>query len=356
MPHSPSGFASIAPPIRAVPSIRMVLKALRSSASDIAFRMSGLSNGGLTRLTIRLICVPVVIISQIAFGARALMSFSKGNADVGGEGDVVLAGRESQHPRGAVVDGPHRDLVEIGTVLLEVIGIAHEADRFAALEFDEFERPGADRFGPHDLLRNMAGIDRRERARQQHRQARLRLAQFERRLIIAVDADVLQLGVPDLARVAMKILGIALADQHPPGALHVLGGKRLAVVPLHALAQLEGQFGVGCVPRPAFGEIGDHGLEALMRLGGIEHDEIVEHGRKRHHRSDGRFFQQRCRRRIVVVIEPERAALFLRGGRACRAQREGKQRQGSNPQPVGRIGSQFRLPECFLFSSSCQSL
>ena len=40
----------------------------------MALRMSGLSNGGLTRLTIRLDCVPVVIISQIAFGARALMS------------------------------------------------------------------------------------------------------------------------------------------------------------------------------------------------------------------------------------------------------------------------------------------
>ena len=78
MPHSPSGFGSIAPPIRAGPSIRMVLNGLRSSASDIALRISGLSNGGLTRLTIRLICVPVVIISQIAFGARALTSFIRG--------------------------------------------------------------------------------------------------------------------------------------------------------------------------------------------------------------------------------------------------------------------------------------
>ena len=78
MPHSPSGLASIAPPIRASPSIRMVLNGLRSSASDIAFRISGLSNGGLTRLTIRLICVPVAVISQIAFGARALMSFIRG--------------------------------------------------------------------------------------------------------------------------------------------------------------------------------------------------------------------------------------------------------------------------------------
>ena len=78
MPHSPSGFASMAPPSVPVPSIRMVLKALRSSASDIALRMSALSNGGLTRLTIRLIWVPVWIISQIAFGARAFMSFIRG--------------------------------------------------------------------------------------------------------------------------------------------------------------------------------------------------------------------------------------------------------------------------------------
>jgi hypothetical protein len=47
-------------------------------ASDIALRRSGSSNGGLTRLTIRLICVPVGTISQTAFGARAFMSFIKG--------------------------------------------------------------------------------------------------------------------------------------------------------------------------------------------------------------------------------------------------------------------------------------
>jgi hypothetical protein len=51
-----------------------------------------------------------------------------------------------------------------------------------------------------------------------------------------------------------------------------------------------------------------------MDLGRIERHEIVEDSRKRHDRGDGRFFQQRGRGRIVVVIEPERAALFLRGG------------------------------------------
>ncbi len=43
------------------------------------------------------------------------------------------------------------------------------AQRVAALEFDEFEWAGANRPGPHYLLRNMAGIDGRKRARQQHR-------------------------------------------------------------------------------------------------------------------------------------------------------------------------------------------
>ncbi len=78
MPHSPTGCGSIAPPISANPSIRIVLNALRSMASDIALRMSGLSNGGLTRLTIKLTCVPVGTISQIAFGARAFISLIRG--------------------------------------------------------------------------------------------------------------------------------------------------------------------------------------------------------------------------------------------------------------------------------------
>ena len=250
----------------------------------------------------------------------------QGNADVGGKGDVVVAGGERQHARGAAVDHPERDLVEIRTILLPVIGIAHQTNRLAALEFDEFERPGADRLGAHHLLRHMAGIDRRKRARQQHRQARLRLAQLEGRLVIAVDGDVLQLGVPDLARIALEVLGLGLADQHPPGALHVLCRERLAVVPFHALPQLERQLGVGGIPRPAFGQIRNDGIDALVNLGGIEHDEIVEDRGKRRHRGNRRFLVQRGRGRIVVVIEPERAAFLLRGGGACGNQCDAKER------------------------------
>src|SRR5437764_3824463 len=54
------------------------IERLGSMASDIAFRMSGLSNGGLTRFTIRLIWSPLLVISHIASGARALTSLSSG--------------------------------------------------------------------------------------------------------------------------------------------------------------------------------------------------------------------------------------------------------------------------------------
>ena len=255
----------MAPPISAFPSIRIVLKALRSIASDIALRMSGLSNGGLTRLTIRLDLRPGR--DHLADRVRRLRLdvLHQGNADIGREGDVEFAGRESEHAGRAAVDHPESDLVEIGAILFPVIGIAHQTDRVAALEFDELERPGADRLRAHHRLRNVARINDRKCAREQHQQAGLRLAQFERGLVIAVGRDVLQLGVPDLARVPVKVLRLALADQHPPGALHVLRRERLAVMPFHALPQLEGQFGVGRIPGPAFGEIRDDGVDALVR-------------------------------------------------------------------------------------------
>ena len=172
----------------------------------------------------------------------------------------------------------------------------------------------------------MAGIDGRKCARQQHRQAGLRLAQFERRFMIAVDGDVLQLGVPDLARIAVKVPGLsALPDQHPPRALHVLCRERLAVVPFDALPKLEGQFRVGGIPGPVLGEIRNHGVDAFVNLGRIEHDEIVEDRREWRHRGNRRFLVQRGRGRIVVVIEPERAALLLRNGGASGNQCDAKE-------------------------------
>ena len=124
----------------------------------------------------------------------------------------------------------------------------------------------------------------------------------------------------------MKLLRLALADQHAPGALHVPRGERLAVMPFHALSQLERQPGVGGIPGPAFREIRDYGIQALMDLEWIEHHEVVEDSRKRRHRSDGGFLEQRRAGRIVVVIEPKGAALFLCGRGTSEGESDAHQR------------------------------
>ena len=54
------------------------MKALRSSASAIALRICGLSNGGAAELTARLVLTLVGLSWQIAFGAWALTSFISG--------------------------------------------------------------------------------------------------------------------------------------------------------------------------------------------------------------------------------------------------------------------------------------
>ena len=52
------------------------MNALRSSDSAIALRSSGLSNGGASRLTIRLVLTLIGLISQIAVGSCDLMSLT----------------------------------------------------------------------------------------------------------------------------------------------------------------------------------------------------------------------------------------------------------------------------------------
>ena len=63
------------PPILALPSAMMSLKALRSSASASAERIFGSLNGATSRLTIRLIELLVGCSSQIAFGSCDWTSF-----------------------------------------------------------------------------------------------------------------------------------------------------------------------------------------------------------------------------------------------------------------------------------------
>ena len=114
-----------------------------------------------------------------------------------------------------------------------------------------------------------------------------------------------------------------------PGALHVLGGEGLAVVPLDAFSQLEGQLGLARVPRPALAELRHDGGEAVQRLGLVEQHEIVEHRHEGLGDRDGGLLVQRGARRVVAMVDPERAALLLRR-RRYDAGKQGHEHRGGN--------------------------
>ena len=199
--------------------------------------------------------------------------------------------------------------------LLEVVGVLGELDRFVGLELDEFERAGADRLGAHLGRRDVAGIDGRVAGGEQRQQRRLRPLQVERRFEIAVCRDVADLVVPGLSRVLAEFL-LRLAHQHVEGAFDVGRGERLAVMPFDALLQLEGELLVVAAPGPAFRQIGNDQLHAVLRNVLLEDDEIVENRHERNVDRVGRAFMDRGAARAVAVIDPEDPAL-LRLRRRC---------------------------------------
>src|SRR5262245_25397628 len=109
------------------------------------------------------------------------------------------------------------------------------------LELDELEWTRADRMGAHVLCRHVARVHGRHSRSQQHDERRLRFAQMESGLIVIIDRDILEIGVPDAARILAEI--VLLAEEAMPGTAYVFCRERFAVVPLDALAQLEGQLG-----------------------------------------------------------------------------------------------------------------
>src|SRR5215469_5880856 len=58
------------------------------------------------------------------------------------------------------------------------------------------DRPGADRMLAHVARRNVAGVDRRVPVGEQHQKRRLRPLQMKGDLVIAVDADPLEVAIP----------------------------------------------------------------------------------------------------------------------------------------------------------------
>src|SRR5215471_21120578 len=93
---------------------------------------------------------------------------------------------------------------------------------------------------PHILRRHMTGIYGRITRSEQRNERRLRLPQMEGRLVIAIGRDAVEVPVPRPTRVDAEF-GCRPAEQHVPGALHVLGGERLPIAPTDASPQSKGQ-------------------------------------------------------------------------------------------------------------------
>ena len=151
----------------------------------------------------------------------------------------------------------------------------------------------------------------------------LRPPEMERHLVVAVGRHLLQVVPPDLARILAESVR-ALLLQLVQRADHVLGRERLAVVPLHAVAQLEGQLGLVLVPRPAGRELRPDvvdGVELLMLV--VEHEVVVD-GHERHRRRDGGLLVDRGAGRAVPDIHAQRAALLL-GERRAGGETRGRQ-------------------------------
>mgnify|MGYP003296241739 CR=1 FL=1 len=78
-------------------------------------------------------------------------------------------------------------------------------------------------------------------------------------------------GTPALGKVvtfrlaAVAALEVARFAQHVEGELHVLRRERLAVVPLHVLAEEEDEVAVVVLPRPALGELGSVNLIGVVQ-------------------------------------------------------------------------------------------
>ena len=129
--------------------------------------------------------------------------------------------------------------------------------------------------------------------------------------MVALDGHLFEVLVPGLARVEAKLLG-RFAEQRIPGALHVIGGKGLAVVPFDALVQPETQLGFGRIPRPLGRQIRHDRSKSRLCHVLIEHDEIVEETHRRPESRVGYFFMERQAGRAVEMVHSKHATRLLR--------------------------------------------
>jgi hypothetical protein len=229
-----------------------------------------------------------------------------------GEGDVEATGLERRVLRPALHDDHVADAVEIRPALDEVIGILHQLDVLTPLPLLELERPGPDTARAHLGGGDVGGIHRRVPGREHEEQRRLRPLEMEDDGVRIRRLDVVDVGVPVLARVEAQLaLGVLGLADHVERVLDVLRAERLAVVPLDALAEEEHEVAIVVLPRPLLGQLTDDRVQALDPLHRVVHDEIVEARRGREHARDGgRLVDREALRQVLALHGVEDAAGF----------------------------------------------
>src|SRR5262249_42923415 len=119
--------------------------------------------------------------------------------------------------------------------------------------------------------------------------------------MVAVDGHVPKVCPPYAARVFAEII-VGLAVEPMPGALNILRGERLAVVPFDTLPKLECEAGAALIPRPALGKLGNDRIDATDRLHRVKHDEPIEYGAGSHHGCETHLLEDRKAGRIGADV------------------------------------------------------
>jgi len=158
--------------------------------------------------------------------------------------------------------------------------------------------------------------------------------------VFAVRADLFEVAIPGFARIDAELVARPF-EQEVPGALDVLGRKRLAVMPFDALAQRQGQRSPFLVPRPAGRQIGHDRFKAALLHVLVEHDEIVEHSHRRPLGKRVHAIEHRHARRVVPDVHFENAARFLG---ECRPSARGRNQQRTRRGKRANVFLHFRFP------------
>jgi hypothetical protein len=160
----------------------------------------------------------------------------------------------------------------------------------------------------------MAGIDRPGAAGDQHQEGRLRALQMEGHLEVAVGREIIEVLEGRKPWIDAQLLW-SLVHPQIVGAYDILGGERLAVMPLDAPTQLEGESHAVLAPRPPGREFGDDRLEAGVFNVLVKQRQIIEHPHHRPDGEDGGFLQGRHAGRAVRRVDLQNASgLLCQGG------------------------------------------